>query len=30
MTVFFSNQYGFRLILPMYVAMVPIVGGRVW
>jgi hypothetical protein len=25
MTVFFSHQYGFRLILPMYVAMVPIV-----
>ena len=24
MTVFFSHQYGFRLILPMYVAMVPI------
>ena len=25
MTVFFSHQYGFRLILPMYVAMVPVV-----
>ena len=25
MTVFFSHQYGFRLILPMYVAIVPIV-----
>lgn len=25
MTIFFSHQYGFRLILPMYVAMVPIV-----
>jgi 4-amino-4-deoxy-L-arabinose transferase-like glycosyltransferase len=24
MTIFFSHQYGFRLILPMYVAMVPI------
>ncbi|MFN8632483.1 MAG: glycosyltransferase family 39 protein [Chloroflexota bacterium] len=31
MTVFLSNQYGFRLILPMYVAMVPIVaGGLAW
>jgi hypothetical protein len=26
MTVFFSHQYGFRLILPMYVAMTPVVG----
>ncbi|MGE3269273.1 MAG: hypothetical protein AB7P40_11025, partial [Chloroflexota bacterium] len=25
MTIFFSHQYGFRLILPMYVAMTPIV-----
>jgi 4-amino-4-deoxy-L-arabinose transferase-like glycosyltransferase len=25
MTAFFSHQYGFRLILPMYVAMVPVV-----
>jgi hypothetical protein len=25
MTVFFSNQYGFRLILPMYIGMVPVV-----
>lgn len=29
MTVFFSNQYGFRLILPMYVAMVPVVAAGV-
>ena len=26
MTVFFSHQYGYRLILPMYVAMAPVVG----
>ena len=26
MTIFFSHQYGFRLILPMYVAMAPVVG----
>lgn len=26
MSLFLSNQYGFRLILPMYVAMTPIVG----
>src|SRR5262249_6546746 len=25
MTLFFSNQYGFRLILPMYIAIVPVV-----
>jgi len=30
MTVFFSHQYGFRLILPMYVAMAPVVGLGIW
>ncbi|MCC7368452.1 MAG: glycosyltransferase family 39 protein [Chloroflexi bacterium] len=30
MTVFFSHQYGFRLILPMYVAMVPIAAVGIW
>ncbi len=29
MTIFFSHQYGFRLILPMYVAMVPVVAAGV-